>query len=421
MRRNRIGVGTWGLAAISAVLMFAHSVRAGTRYEILHSFANNRDSSSNPEAGVIFDTAGNLYGTTSYYYGEVFELVPHSGHWSETTLYKFKAGSDGWSPWAPLVFDRAGNLYGTTVGGGLGCNESGCGTIFELSPVQGGHWDEKVLYRFRGGYDGEGPQAGLVLDASGNLYGTTTWGGDPSCNRGTGCGTVFELTPNRGGWTETVLHAFAGGRDGAYPFLAGVILDSKGNLYGTTIGYTVGTPEGTGTVFQLTRSANGRWKHRVLYKFPGGSNGYPAAGLTLGVDGNLYGTTQGGGPQTICCSTVFQLKRSRTGWQETTLHSFTGADGAFPLAGVIFDKKGNLYGITPEGGPGHCFAGCGVVFKLERSKNSWTETVLHSFGVQPYDGYYPVGGLTFDQKGVLYGTTTYGGKAAYGTVFRIAP
>lgn len=416
-----------GLLAVALVLAQAGAVSAGSQYSVLYSFPNTPQG-INPVAGVTFDAAGNIYGVTTWLNGSVFELTPAvGGGWTATTLYTFNGfngGNDGYSPWGGVSFDSNGNLYGTTVaGGGTGCfGGSGCGTVFELSPVVGGGWTETVLYRFSGGSDGFGPQANLTLDSAGNLYGTTSWGGDPTCNPGTwtnGCGTVFELSPNAGGgWTETVLHAFHGGHGGAYPFLAGVIFDSAGNVYGTTAGTIagLGAGEGFGTVFELTHSPKGVWKHQVLYRFPGtNALAYPAAGLVFDNVGNLYGTSQGGPKRVGCCGTVFELQHSNDVWTEKTLHRFTGTDGAFPLGGVTFDKGGNLYGTAPEGGQGNCFAGCGTLIELSPSGGGWTETVLHEFG-NGDDASVPIAGVTRRGR-ALVGTTQWGGATGDGTVY----
>src|SRR5664279_5403051 len=237
MRGKRLSIGLTVTLLIFTVSLFMTSTLAAAQEQVLHNFNNNGTDGTFPQAGLIVDGAGNLYGTTSeggtYIScsggcGTVFELTPNgSGGWTETVLHNFNSnGTDGANPYAGLIFDAAGNLYGTTTTGGTYY----VGTVFELSPSQGGGWTEKVLYSFNyNGTDGNYPQASLTIDAAGNLYGTT-WAGGPY---GYGYGTVFELTPAAGGgWTETVLHNFVG-TDGAAP-LAGLIFDAAGNLYGTT-------------------------------------------------------------------------------------------------------------------------------------------------------------------------------------------
>jgi uncharacterized repeat protein (TIGR03803 family) len=232
----------------------------GWTEQVLHRFPDdNGTDGTAPVAGLIIDAAGNLYGTTSsggtlFFRGTAFELTPAAGGvWTETVLHSFGNGTDASEPRAGLIFDAAGNLYGTTAVGGTGSNcIFGCGTVFELTPAAGGGWTEKVLYSFNAnGTDGYSPEAGLIIDAAGNLYGTTYAGGTSSGCAPYGCGTVFELTPAAGGgWTETVLHNFGNGTDGSTPF-AGLIFDAAGNLYGTTYYGGTGANEG-GTVFEFT-------------------------------------------------------------------------------------------------------------------------------------------------------------------------
>ena len=321
---------------------------------------------------------------------------------------RFKGGSDGAGPIAGLIADKEGALYGTTQNGGTGNGGSGFGTVFKLTPPTKGQtaWTETVLYRFTGGSDGGDVFAGLIADKEGALYGTTQ-GLAPSY------GTVFKLTPPAKGqtaWTETVLHGFTGGSDGAAP-RAGLIFDKEGALYGTTI---------VGPVFKLTPPAEGQtaWTETVL------SLTASEAGLIFDKEGALYGTTSGGG--TGNAGTVFTLTpptKGQTAWTPTVLYNFcpqpSCSDGYEPRAALIFDKEGALYGTTEFGGTGNN----GIVFKLTPPTNgttAWTETVLHSF--VGGDGANPIfGGLIFDKQGALYGTTYRGGSANGGTVFKLTP
>jgi uncharacterized repeat protein (TIGR03803 family) len=260
--------------------------------------AKGRDGFT-PYAGLIFDAAGNLYGTTygggTYGGGTVFEVSPGaSDQWSEKVLYSFGSGKDGVTPQGGLIFDGKGNLYGTTsFGGAFG----GYGTVFELSPSNG-QWTESVLHAFNQ-KDGAWPwYARLSFDTAGNLYGTTSSGGNQDCNGGnnSGCGEVFQLVPSNGQWTESVLHFFSSGNDGAYPY-AGLVFDQAGNLYGTTT--EGGNPKclggnGCGTVFRL-RLSNGQWAETVLHAFFAKAGDGPAASVIFDTAGNLYGTTSGGG------------------------------------------------------------------------------------------------------------------------------
>jgi uncharacterized repeat protein (TIGR03803 family) len=351
----------------------------------------------------ILGANGNLYGTTQFggrgsSFGTVFKLTP-SGH--ETILHRFGKGTDGEYPYAGVVMDEKGNLYGTTQQGGA----PNAGTVFKVTPSG----KETILYSFKSnGTGGEYPWAGVAI-WKGNLYGTTHGGG------AYGSGTVFKLTPTEAGWTETILHSFGNGTDGAYP-VAGLILDKKGNLYGMTPAggaYVCGS-EGCGTVFKLTPSGT----ETILYNFEnnGTDGNTPWAGLVMDAKGNLYGTTQEGGVYGI--GTVFKLTPSRS---ETILYSFgaTGTDGFFPQAGLVLDTQGNLYGATPAGGAYNL----GTVFKLTPSG---TETILHSFEDNGTDGYAPNGGLVRDNTGNLYGMTTGGGDGGdngkgKGTVYRVTP
>jgi uncharacterized repeat protein (TIGR03803 family) len=443
MRGKRLSIGLRALA-IFAVTLLVTSTWATTNWneKVLHSF--NGGNGAVPVAGLIFDAAGNLYGTTydggTYGYGTVFELTPNgSGGWTETVLYNFCSQTgcaDGANPAAGLIFDAAGNLYGTTLAGGSGsstyCIESspGCGTVFELTPIVGSYWAEAVLYSFcpQGGFctDGAEPFAGLIIDAAGNLYGTTREGGTYG-----DLGTVFELTPQAGGgWTEQVLQSF-NDVNGAEPF-AGLTFDAVGNLYGTTY---EGGVHGAGTVFELTPTGGEGWTEQVLYSFCSQTNctdgTQPWAGLIFDAAGNLYGETLVGGVGgstyggEYTGGTVFELTPTGGGnWTETLLHSFgSGTDGANPSGGLIFDAAGNVYGTTEGGGT----YGTGTAFELTPTAGGgWTEQVLHSFNNNGTDGAYAEGGLIFDAAGNLYGTTEGGGaydicSGGCGTVFELTP
>jgi uncharacterized repeat protein (TIGR03803 family) len=340
-------------------------------------------------------------------------LVP--GAWAASkykVLYSFKGGSDGIGP-TGLIFDPAGNLYGTTdVGGGGGCTNEGCGTVFQLT-TSDGKWSEKVLLRLKG-MKGHFPDAGVIIDAEGNLYGTAS-------GHFGGYGIVFKLTPGaNGNWSVSVLHAFAGGNDGQTPY-GGLVRDAAGKLYGTT---DIGGGYGScylycGTVYELSppRLKGGKWKEKILYRFKGGvDGGNPTASLILDAAGSLYSTTAIGGA--YGWGTVFQLTHGANGkWTESVLHSFDeSTDGAEPFSAVIFDKVGNLYGTT-YAGPG---ANHGTVFKLTPSSGGWKESVLHIFQGGS-DGGNSYSGLIFDSAGNLYGTTTGALSTGIGTVYKLVP
>jgi uncharacterized repeat protein (TIGR03803 family) len=348
-------------------------------------------------------STGNLFGTTSQPGGTVFKLDTTGVF---TSLYSFIQQADGQVPEGTLIRDSAGNLYGTTYfGGNPSCVQgNGCGTIFKL-------YEEKltVLHTFTG-LDGANPATGLVRDSVGNLYGTTFAGGTSSACP-SGCGTVFKLDTSG---TLTMIHIFTGGGngDGSRP-LGSLVRDAAGNFYGTT--QSGGVAE-RGTVFKLN-PANG--KYVVLHSFTGPPDGAePRAGLVRGPAGNLYGTTYYGG--TSRQGTIFKILNRTI----TILYSFAGSpDGSHPSAVLLLDSTGNLYGTTYAGGSGPCnqggVTGCGTVFKLD---TSGTLEVLHNFTDTLHgssDGAYPRASLIMDSAGTLYGTTSKGGLSDDGTIFEL--
>jgi uncharacterized repeat protein (TIGR03803 family) len=351
---------------------------------VIYNFTGG-DDGGYPYSTPIFDKAGNLYGTASvggnlascapWGCGVVYELSPtSSGEWKESVLYAFTGLNDGAAPTAGnLIFDKAGNLYGSNVAGANFTSETcsntgGCGVMFQLSPETSGKWKFHLLHTFSGGWDGVGP-AFLTFDAKGNLFGSAAgaWGGFELPNEP---GLIFKLTPTTSGpWKDSVIYSFTGGADGGLPSV--LIFDKTGNIYGSGAdggilddcwsGYG---PMGCGVVFQLSPQSNGKWKETALYAFTDGSDGgQPDGGLVID-QGNLYGTTWGGG---VSANTggnggvVFQLSRNPDGsWPETVTHAFTGTDGALPRSTLIVDKAGNLYGSTVGGGTG----GDGVIFEI---------------------------------------------------------
>jgi uncharacterized repeat protein (TIGR03803 family) len=391
---------------------------------VLYDFTNAAsDSGQYPLGGLIMDSAGNLYGTTtsggSNDIGVVFELSPAAGGgYSESVLHAFGDGiADGGQPAGTLTMGSAGEIYGATMTGGSG----GYGVVFKLSPAAGGGYTASVLHAFDGTTaDGGEPTGGLVMDAAGDLYGTTRIGGANQA------GVVFELSPSAGGgYTETILYSFtgdlSGSRDGAQPE-AGLLRDSEGNLYGTTS--TSSSNSGYyGAVFKLTPGAGG-YTETTLHSFSAGFDGVaPAGALIMDSAGNLYGTTRLGSGQTgIGYGTVFKLTlHSANNYTESILYSFTGgSDGAQPLAALVMDSTGNLYGTTSAGGNANCNNGCGTVFKLSGNN----ETVLFSFSGGS-NGAGPAAGLIIDSVGNLYGTTNSGqgagvtGGTDTGNVFEI--
>jgi uncharacterized repeat protein (TIGR03803 family) len=400
------------LAAVLLSLLFAGAWAQAQTFTLLRQFPGNGDGRY-PYGALLRDGAGNLYGTTggggAFDYGTVFEI---SSSGKESILHSFWGG-DGLQPWAGLVRDPAGNFYGTTYDGGSlekGQCRHGCGTVFKLD----NKGNLTVLHAFTGGTDGGQPQAGLVRDKAGNLYGTTTIGGDLSCGYGSGCGLVFKLDKDG---KEIVLHAFSNHPDGGHP-RGDLIRDKAGNFYGTT---ESGGSSDYGTVFKLDPSGN----ETVLYSFSGITSGeYPVGRLARDADGNLYGTTNGGGdPSCYLCGVVFKIDKAGN---ETVLHTFTGnPDGAYPFGGLTRDRAGNLYGSTYAGGGSNgCYTlGCGSVFKVDANGN---ETVLHGF-TGGSDGEIPFGAMIVDKSGNLYGTAPAGGNRACGqgsgcgVVFKLTP
>ena len=403
------GLARRGAAALTAALLFlclSVSAQAQT-ITVLHSFTGHGDGSA-PAAGVTLDRAGNLYGTTSevdldgpgnvyklshsgsgwilntlYSFnhpndptkiyagvvfgpdgalygtgydggantlGAVFSLRPPANAcksvscpWILTTLYSFNFGNDGIHPYrGNLVFDSAGNIYGTTYSGGTFVR----GTVFKLTRTGNG-WSESLLYSFSGGNDGDFPENGVTFDSAGNLYGTTSEGGS------NGYGTVFELSPSAGGWTETTLYSFTDGDDGANP-IGGVAIDAQGNLYGTTSLALGGVSPGT--VWELSPSSGG-WIFTLVHAFSGRTTPGPLASPTLDAAGNIYGTSENYGEQG---GLVFELMPASGGWTYTS-YDFKGSNGASPTSSVTLDASGNLYGTASSGG-GSC--DCGVVWEI---------------------------------------------------------
>jgi hypothetical protein len=361
---------------------------------------------------------------------------------SEKVLYSFQGIPDGISPIGNMVFDEAGNLYGVTTWGGNGppsCFAGSCGTVYQLKPPvePGGAWTETVIYNFQGQVNGDGddPLGGLLIDGAGNLYGTTAYGGTGTClvlGSLVGCGTLFRLSPPaapEGVWTETILHSFQGSNDGYFP-QGDLLSDKQGNLYGATQfggGFGVcdqGIYPFCGTVFELSPSGYGSWTEKVLYSFKSGADGAnPNGGLIFDRQGAIYGTTYFGGnggcagPEGVGCGTVFRLDRSPTGsWSETVLYRFRGVpDGSNPAAGLTIEA-GALYGTTLDGGN----AEWGAIFRLSppsKTNRQWTESVIFNF--EALTGFSPQAALLFDRVGNIYGTASGGGDAGGGTVFRV--
>ena len=381
------------LVVLAMVLMLPKGAVAASKYKVLVSFTGK--NGLYPFGDLTFDGAGNLYGTTEqgglHKGGTAFRLTPHpNGKWTEGVLHSFvdlpAAGG--------LILDASGNIYGAVEDG-----------VFKLAPNEDGTWTESLIASMRLNYAND-----LIMDAAGDIYGEEQLGGN------FGYGKIFELTPNLDGtWTENDLYSFDGS-DGKTP-LGGLIFDAAGNLYGAAV--TGGGPPNWGLIFKLTPNLDGSWTESVLYTFTGGKDGGVAWSVILDTAGNLYGTTFTGG-NLHCdrdgCGVVFKLD---TNGKESVLHAFSGHPAAEPYVGrLIFDGAGNLYG-TAEGGGAH---NGGAVFKLTPSSDgSWAFSVLHTFQGNP--ALHPTGGLVIDKAGNLYGTTNDcgSGTGCYGVVFEITP
>ncbi len=425
-------------ALVAGVLVAAGVTAAGTPYHLIYRFHGGTDGYQ-PQAAPTVDWSGALYGTTAYGgtsgacegqaaqqgCGTVVQITPpRTGQArTETVLYRFQGGSDGAFPQASLLLDAAGNLYGTTWGGGNTQCSGGCGTVFELlrPATSGAAWTERVLYRFLGVPSGRGDgdaatPNGLVFDRAGNLDGMSYSGGHCVSNEtGTTCyGAVFQLTPPTGGgtaWTERVLYRFHGPSGSP----AGPVLDAAGTLYGVA----VWGQYGYGMVFALTPpSAPGSsWAETTVHSFDGSDGAFPMPGLTVDQAGRLYGATMGS-PAYNSSGTVYRLSppaQPGGAWTSEVLYNFdskSGIAGTTPNGNLVLSPAGMLYGTT-QGGGGHLF---GTVFALTPPASparSWTESIVHSFAAE-YDGAVPVGGLTAGPTGTLYGVTSAGGSNGSG-------
>ena len=426
-------------AALAAFTWWAWGRSTSRTYVEVRSFAGA--DGSKPLSGLILDSGGAIYGVTQFGgvagQGTVFLLKPpvKAGEaWNEVVLHHFGSENDGKYPVGELVFDKAGSLYGATTYGG-----AGHGSVFKLTPpaTGGDVWTESVLYRFRGADDGANPWSGLVFDDSGALYGTTLWGGTHSR------GAVFRLTPPRtagGEWRESILYSFRGGDDGVGP-KARLVLDAGGALYGTT---ESGGASDRGTVFKLTppAKAGGAWIKSTLYSFLGGADGAePFSAVVSGPDGSLYGATYYGGGARNCsggCGIVFQLKppaENAGKWTESVLYKFQGGanDGGNP-SGVIMAADGSLFGAANSRGANLC----GVVFQLSppaKGSAAWKETILYNFPTPaaPDPGGrtqgsdvaekgardISYGGLALGRDGALFGVSPKGGVHQMGVVYEL--
>ncbi|MGB9031721.1 MAG: choice-of-anchor tandem repeat GloVer-containing protein [Acidobacteriaceae bacterium] len=404
MRKGHFSSAAYGAAA--TLLLSALSAFGQTNFNVLYNFRGGTDAAA-PTAAPILDRSGNVYGTANGVksWGTLYKLTRQvDGDWTETVLHRWYGYGDNIS--GGLVAGPHGNMYGTVNGR--------YGPLFELAAS--GRVKQYVL-------PVGGSLATLLMDAAGNLYGP-------------GRGDVFKLTRNSQGWKQKVIHHFqCGGADGCDP-VGTLVSDAQGNLYGATMDGGIYPPmcdsggRGCGTVYELLRAADGRWKERILHRFAQFKNDgeLPIGGPVMDAKGNLYGTTaQGGsvrnsGQCLVGCGVIYELSPDAKGWKETILYSFCQAEGCTDGAGgvaLVPDGVGNFYGVA-GGGIGPCDNGCGVVFKLSHEMNGkWSYHVLHRFSGP--DGGHPYGGVTLDGKGSLYGTTFWGGKYLYGVVYEITP
>ncbi len=428
--------------AIVLILAIPQPAQAQT-FDVLYNFTGGADGRT-PSSGVLLGPDGSLYGNTVGQgstlngdceagkkeggCGTVFKLTNTGSGWTLTTLYSFQGGTDGDAPWG-MTFAPDGSLYGVTAGGGVPlrlCAEFfpyyGCGTVFKLTPDSGGSWTESVLYRFQEqGLDGWFPDAPPVLDSVGNVYGTT--GGPGECGQSGACGAAYKLTPSGGGWNESVIFYF--GAEGWGP--NGVVIDPAGNLYGTTWsgGDLQGDSpliynDGNGVAFELTPSSNS-WNETVLHDF----NLRLQLGGGVNPSGGLTFDHEGNlyGVTIIggfnYAGTVFQLTPEGNNWTFQTLYSLQGSDQLGPIGSVVIDSAGNLYGVRDGLSDTH-IPNYGTVFKLTHTSSGWIYSVLHEF-ISSSGGKYVPGALTLDANGNIYGTARSGGAYGYGVVWEITP
>ncbi len=417
---SRTGVVAFLLGLVFATAMIAAPAAQAQTLTVLHTFTGGSDGAA-PVAGLTKDAAGNFYGTTSdggsdtctFGCGTVYKLVRHGSNWTLNPIYEFTATNHGpFGPEARVIFGPDGSLYGTTVNGGS-CGGEWCGTVFKLQPPATFcrsvtcPWTLTVLHDFAGGSDGAFPYSDLVFDPSGNIYGTTSVDGDSSCMviRGViGCGTVFKLTRNADGtWTNHTLYEFQGGSDGGRPF-AGVVLDQAGNLYGVTAYGGIGPCNsnfGCGSVYELSPSGSG-WIETTLHQFTGAADGgAPYGGLMFDSASNLYGAAAYGGAG---LGTVYELSPGQGGWNFNVIYTFTGFQASGPESTLTMDAAGNLYGTSASGGNN---GGFGTVYKLTPSSGGWSYSSLHDFDLGS-DGGLLYGSVAPDANGNVFGVTSSG-------------
>ncbi len=420
LRSHSICGGRRGDVALALALgiVFAFAIVSPTpaqaqTYTIIGNFGTN-GTGVNP-LYVTLDAGGNIYGTTYYGgtqylgYGVVFKLTHRGSSWVQSVLYDFSGGNDGGHPYGGVVFGPDGALYGTTSDGGL----YGNGVVFKLQPSATEcpdaecRWTETVVYNFTGAADGASPQGNIIFDRAGNLYGTTLAGGS-----GGGWGTVYELSPSQRQWSLSVLQTFTDGADGGEP-ANGVLFDQAGNLYGTTVS---GGSDNKGVVYELTPGTSG-WTQTILHTFAGSPNdGAIGAGMVFDSHDNLFGFTEDGGYQDW--GVTFELQPTGGGgYNYSVIYLFMPQPGGAPgfISVPAVDSAGNLYGSGTSGGSGNA----GVAFELTPSGGTWSFVTLHDFSGP--DGDEPGGNVILDSQGNVYGCAENGGKFGEGVVWQIMP
>jgi len=422
-------------AMVLTLVLAAAPAAGGQTFTVLHAFTGYEGGL--PASGLTGDQLGNMFGTAQLAgntqacpvdgCGAVYQLTRQGSSWKFKTLYRFAgpATGDGAQPMGRLTVAPDGTLYGTTFYGGVNAYSgicaniglrSGCGTIFRLQPTletckhADCEWNEEVLYTFKDLGTGIHPTSEVLLDSAGNLYGTTFIGGQ------FGYGVVYQLSQVDGSWAYNVIHDIGSNSEGGEPF-GGLVMDSAGNLFGAT---SIGGTGGGGVIFELSRMGEG-WNFQVLYNI--GTNKSDGSGpygtLIMDPSGNLFGSTVGGGANDG--GTVFELARSGDRSMYSVLadlpHGASYYHDAGPHDKLMMDAAGNLYGTTSQDGA-HLQ---GSAFELIKSPTGYTYTSLHDFGSEYDRIFYPWSNLVFDSQGKLYGTAQGGGSGNVGAVFEISP
>jgi uncharacterized repeat protein (TIGR03803 family) len=406
-------------ALVCATVLLSATIAVPQTYSVILDFTNAGDGAV-PYTGLTLDAGGSLYGTAtgggSHGSGVVFKMKRQGATWVLSPIYSFAGGDDGASPQGRVMFGPDGALYGNTSAGGSQsrCSGFGCGTLYRLRPPLSAPrsviapWSETVVHRFTGGADGLHPQGDLTFDPQGNIYGTTVAGGDFNW------GTIYKVTPAGGGWTQSVLFSARNDESGAEPS-GGVVRDAAGNLYGT-FQFSLG---GYGTVFQLSPSGSGYTEQTIhSFAFSPDDGVEPIGGLIMDSAGHLFGTTLYGGI-TIGGGAVFEMSPGGGGWAYQNIYGFLDGDGG-PVDKLYMDAAGNLYGTALSAGA----FGLGSVFKLTPTVGGWEYTSLYDFcpgGFPCVDGYFPMSNVVIDAAGNLYGTASRGGAGGFGVVWKITP